>query len=275
MLDILKRILLGPPSPVSPTPQLKVRPKIQFSIVTDPSPYLEQTIHSLSQTGFFRNQNDLPIRLVAGSPEEHLSKYNGDPRFAVDEMSVEEAHEIHWLPSNGGLRCHKGHRRAMHPMRFRPGTTHLCIFESDLNFSEGWRGRLDQLIVELTSLYSDRFILSLYTPGDSSGIAEKSGKRWFRRGAGFYGAQAIVFPIAMSAAYIHETSARPIDQENPPGGMMDRTYAIPYDFQLEKVFMDQFKVPILASAPCLVQHIGSVSRIESPPHTSLSWRKKL
>lgn len=275
MLDILKRVLFGPPA-VKPTLTVRAHHhKIQFSILTDPSPYLSQTIGSLERTGFFRNPQDLPLRLVSGSPEEHLSAYKNDRRIHVDEMSVEEAKEIHWYPSNGGLRCHKGHRRAMHPMRSRPGATHLCIFESDLKFSEGWRERLDLLISELTSVYSDRFVLSLYTPGDSSAIAERAGKRWFPRGPGFYGAQAILFPIAMSSTYMQETAVRPIDQERPPGGFMDRTYDIPYDFKLEKVFMDRFKVPILSSAPCLVQHIGAISRIESPPHTSLSWRERI
>lgn len=274
MLESLKKFFFAEDKP-APSASQSYRPKIQFSILTDPSPYLDETIASLQRTGFFNRADNLPIRLVAGSPESHLSKYKNDSRFVVDEMSQEEAREIHWHPSNGGLRCHKGHRRAMHPMRFRPGTTHLCIFECDLNFSEGWRERLDLVIREASSIYSDRFILSLYTPGDSSSVVEKSGKRLFVRGPGFYGAQAILFPIAMCSAYIHETSSRPIDQEGPPGSFMDRTYSIPYDFQLEKVFMGRFKVPILATAPCLVQHIGAVSRIESPPHTSLSWRKKL
>ncbi len=261
-------------SPRDPVAARQYR-KIQFSILTDPSPYLEKTISSLKETGFFSDPVNLPLRLVAGSPKAHLDAYKGREGIIVDEMSEQEAKEIHWHPSNGGLRCHKGHRRAMHPMRFRPGTTHVCIFECDLRFSRGWRERLDQVLDELTVQFMDRFILSLYTPGDSSSVEEKSGKRWFRRGPGFYGAQAMLFPVTMCAAYIQESSARPIDQENPPGGFMDRTYAIPYDFMLEKVFMDSFKVPILATAPCLVQHIGAVSRIESPPHTSLSWREKV
>lgn len=252
-----------------------ISPSIQFSILTDPSSYLDATVASLEKTEFFKEQSDLPIRLVAGHPEPHLDKYKNDRRFIVDEMSEAETLDICWSESNGGVRCHKGHRRAMHPMRFRPGTTHLCIFECDVEFSVGWRQYLNGILRDLILAYQDRFVLSLYTPGNASGEAEKRGKKWFNRDIGFYGAQGLLFPTAMCAAFIQETDSRPVDQALTPEQSMDRTYGIPYDLLLQRIFIERFKVPIVSVAPCLIQHIGYQSRIGSPWHVSESWRPKI
>lgn len=254
-------------------------PRVSYTIVTYPRPaaYLDKTIKSLESTGFFKASERLPLWLVGGSPDSsHLKPYLSDKRFLVDPMTDQEAKDSHWHIAGGGYRAIIGHRRALHPLKVNPGAQYILVMEDDIQFAKGWIPRFEKTLKEVIKKFSDRFLLSLYSPGDGAQLdpvllAYKSGKLWVDRvSEKFYGVQGILYPTIIRDAYIYETSARPIDQERGPGKSMDRAYGHPHDLLLPMT-MGQLRIPIVATAPSLVQHIGLESGAQSPEHTSKSF----
>jgi hypothetical protein len=255
--------------------------KISYTIVTAPRKenYLDRTISSLEETGFFKEARNLPLRLVAGSPEPHLDRFKRDRvRFLVDEMTESEAREWHWHGSGLGLRASKGHRRAMHPFRAKLGSQFTCIFEEDLKFCDGWMKRLDKCLEACIQKYKDRFLLSLYTPEETGPMdAYQNGRLLYERTYRFYGIQGVLWPNVVREAFMYETSVRPIDQDRGPGKTMDRTYQKPHD-EMIGLTLESMRVPILATAPCLVQHVGTVSNAgtsETFIHRSKSFLERV
>jgi hypothetical protein len=251
--------------------------RVSYSVVTAPrkEDYLDRTIRSLEETGFFNDPRNLPLRLVAGSPEPHLERFKSDRRrFIVDEMSENEAKEWHWHGSGLGLRASKGHRRAMHPFRARFGSDFVCIFEEDLQFAKGWMGHLEKGLESCVRKYGDRFLLSLYTPEETGPMeAHRNGRDVYERTYRFYGIQGVLWPNIVREAFMYHTAVRPIDQERGPGKTMDRAYEKPHD-EMIGLTLEALKVPILATAPCLVQHMGTISNAgtsDSHIHRSKSF----
>lgn len=249
---------------------------ISYSIVTYPrnERYLDQTIKSLSDTGFFGHPEHLPLRLVGGSPDSsHLKQYLSDRRFLVDPMSEEEAREFHWHGSSGGLRAIKGHRRCLHPFRVLPGTSFLMVMEDDIRFAKDWIPRFKNTLTEIIQRFSDKFLLSLYTQGFSNKESQldalRSGRSWiYSLHDCFYGVQAVLYPFVVRDVFMYETSVRPDDvKASQPEKAMSRPYGRPHDISLAAT-MKSLNIPILAAAPCLVQHIGHSSGANSPPHQS-------
>lgn len=255
--------------------------KISFTILTCPrkEPYLEKTIRSLTDTGFFDARENLPLRLVAGSPDpSHLKPYLSDKRFIIDPMGQEEAKEIHWQQSGNALRCAKGHRRCFHPFRSNPGSSFLLVMEDDIRFASGWIPYLHRVLTEITKAFGDKFLLSLNTPGGSADVlgAYKSGRRWTERPYdSFYGTPAILYPLVIRDMFTYETQVRPDDLRNfGPGNEMSRPYGLPIDLMLSKVMKENL-IPILTTAPCLVQHIGRISGTDGPWAESKSFLEKV
>lgn len=252
--------------------------QISYSIVTYPRPagYLDQTIKSLDASGFFKVKDRLPLRLVSGSPDSsHLDPYLSDKRFLVDHMTPDEAIELHWFQSGGGLRAIKAHRRALHPLRVNPGAQFVLVMEDDIKFAKGWVPRLEKTLKKVIKKYSDRFLLTLYSAGDGNAVdgvltAYRAGRFWVERPSGFYGVQAVLYPTIVRDAYMVETAVRPVDQEREPGQMMDRSFGHPHDLLLPRI-VKQLGIPVLATAPSLVQHIGIESGADSPQHHSNSF----
>jgi hypothetical protein len=162
----------------------------------------------------------------------------------------------------------------MHPFKVKLGSQFTCIFEEDLKFCNGWMKRLEKCLEACVEKYQDRFLLSLYTPEETGPMeAYRNGRSVYERTYRFYGVQGVLWPNVVREAFMYETSVRPIDQERGPGKTMDRAYHKPHD-EMIGLTLESMKVPILATAPCLVQHIGTVSNAgtnDSHIHTSKSF----
>lgn len=257
--------------------------RISYTILTTPrkEQYLENTVQSLYKTGFFNRPENLPLQIVSGAPDSsHLRPFLSDPSFVVDQMSEEEAREFHWHGSGVPLRVVKGHRRCLHPLRAIPGASFVMVMEDDIRFAQGWIQRLERTLEEITARFSDRFLLSLYAPGSSEPEnaleAYRKGHKWIQRSYdSFYGTQAILYPVVVRDTFMYETAVRPDDiKPSLPGKEMDRPYGLPYDLMLPAV-MKALGIPILSTVPCLVQHVGRSTSINSPWHESASFLEKV
>jgi len=240
-------------------------PKITYSIITVPrkEPYLPNLIQSLRGTGFFDNPNNLPLRLVAGSPDcSYLLDFLDPGLFIVDPMSFEEAKRLSWNVAGLALRATFGHRRCLHPSRVNPGSSYVMVMEDDIQFAKGWIPRFEKILEAAIKEHSDRFALSLYTPGSPSPLeAYRSGKNWINRvHEQFYGVQAVLFPLTVRDEFMRLSTEKP-------------TF-LPHDLSIGKV-LKELGVPILSTAPCLVQHMGKVSSAECAWHDSKSFLEEI
>jgi|SRR5579871_2883667 len=241
------------------------KPKITYSVITVPrkEPYLLNLVENLKTTGFFADSKNLPLRLVAGSPDcSYLLSYSDPEMFLVDPMGYEEAKKTSWGIAGLALRATMGHRRCLDQNRVNPGSSYILVMEDDIKFADGWIVRFSEILEEAISVYSNRFILSLYTPGSPTPLdAYRSGKKWILRShSEFYGVQAVLFPLAVRDEFMKESTERP-------------TF-LPHDLSLGKV-LGKLGIPILSTAPCLVQHVGRVSSAECAWHDSKSFLEHL
>lgn len=227
--------------------------KISYSILTSPrkEPYLEQTIKSLEHTGFFEQTENLPLRLVTTIPNsDYVGEYKKDARFCVEDISRRELTERSWLAAGDALRETWGHYRCLHPDRANLDAGGLVVFEDDLQFAKNWTKRLEELVDELGTLYGRRWLLTLYSPNTKEPLeAYQAGRKWVSRPYnGFFGPQAIYYPLGVRDEYMAYLTGHPIDK--------------PHDLALAEV-MKALRIPMFTSAPCLVQHVevpsGSVT----------------
>lgn len=235
---------------------------ISYTILTTPrkEPYLERTISSLQKSGFFNERECLPLNLVAGSPEpEHLDRYRRDKRFIVHDMTKDEADNLLFHVAGIALRATWGHRRCLHSWRTNEGAEAVCIMEDDVSVTSNFAKKVYETAIEVRKRFGIKWVLSLYTPHSRSPMeAMRAGKKWVFVGSdGYYGAQGIVYPNRVRDEYI--------------AYLADHTINLPHDLAMPEV-MKKLGIPILASAPCLVQHMGSITQgVSGPYHRSESF----
>lgn len=219
--------------------------KISYSILTTPrkEPYLERTIKSLEQTGFFQNPENLPLRLVTTIPDSgYVEAYRKDSRFCIEDISRRELSERIWLSAGDALRETWGHYRCLHPDRANPDTSGILVLEDDIQFARNWMECLQAVIEELASLNGRRWLLTLYSPNTKEPLeAYQAGRKWASRPyTGFFGPQAIYYPLGVRDEYMAYLTGHPIEK--------------PHDLTLAEV-MKALRIPMFTTAPCLVQHM--------------------
>lgn len=234
--------------------------KISYSILTTPrkEPYLRRTLAALDKGGFFSKNG--PLHLVAGSPDpEHLNPYRNDNRFVVHDMPKDEADGLLFQHAGVALRATWGHHRALHPWRVNDGSEAHLVMEDDISFTANWTEKLQEIADGILKAFGKRWVLCLYTPQSKEPLdAFNSGKKWImRKYEGFYGAQAILYTNRARDEYL--------------AYLVDHTIHMPHDLAMPEA-MKKIGIPILATAPCLVQHMGSVTQgVSASFHSSESF----
>lgn len=223
--------------------------KIQYSMLTVPRSdgRLKYTLESLDESGFFGYVENLPLRLVAGSPDKtHLERFRPYPEyFFVDQMSDGEASQ--WNPEiSPAWKATIGYSRCLRKDAVSKDASGILIMEDDLKFAKGWLERLDVILKDIVARFQNKWVLSLYSPASPEPlVAFRSGMFWTRRPyESFYGALALLYPIGIPDACLEYIATNPM--------------YLPYDLAFA-VAMRELNIPILSSAPCLVQHTGTVS----------------
>lgn len=219
--------------------------KISYTILTKPrkDPYLEKMLSVMESTGFFINPENLPVRLVSGDLDgSYLKAYRTDDRFTVVDLERDEAKRLMWSAAGEALRETLGHHRCLHPRRANQGSDAVLVMEDDLIFGSGWVAGLAETVEEIVKVHDRRWLLSLYSPGSKEPlVAYEAGKRLISRPyAGFYGPQALLYPVGIRDSYMAYLKARQIPK--------------PHDLALAEV-MQALEVPMFSTAPCLVQHV--------------------
>lgn len=175
-------------------------------------------------------------------------------------MPKEEADGLLFEHAGVPLRATWGHHRALHPWRTNDGAEGHLVMEDDITFTTKWIAKLQETVENIGKFYSKRWVLTLYTPQSKEPIdAFNAGRKWIiRRYDGYYGAQAILYPARARDEYLSY--------------LVDHTIQMPHDLALPEA-MKKLGIPILATAPCLVQHMGNVTNgVSGAFHRSESFR---
>jgi GR25 family glycosyltransferase involved in LPS biosynthesis len=216
-------------------------------------PFLGETLESLRRTRFFERKDRLPLRMIAGAPG--TQHFQDCPRFegAISFHGLEEA-EAKFM-GYGTLgprrRCAFGHYRAMHQLSLLDTAWDAAlIFEDDLAFADGWLEYLDSVLEEVRHVYGDRWIVTLYRVKhpDQTPVSKavRAGRQWLLipRKEEFWGTQAIAY----------SRKVLPRIQQNLWDHAI-RRFDYPVDIAIGYA-ADSEGIPILATAPSLVQHMG-------------------
>lgn len=231
--------------------------RIKMCIVTVPraNGYIHQTIRSLRETGFLDNGGNLPLRISVACPDAtHVVEYVGKPNILVSAMAPGE---INHDALNIRQKCSWGHVRAMRLMLSCADEWDVAlIVEDDVAFARGWEKYLRRLLDEVRRRHGERWMVTLfrytwgvaeaYAMGESLTDVNKDGRD-------FNGAPAMIYPRAVLAELCQHMYATCVETFQNLSDIVTGEFAF------------NRRIPILATVPCLVQHMGAITTGQSPP----------
>lgn len=228
--------------------------RLEIAIATVPRgvSYIHRTIRDLCECGVLNAPGRGQLRLVVGSRDSsHLNRYEQDTRFRIEYLSDAEADLCDRLEVRE-QRIALNMARALSSCK---DTDYLLVLEDDIRFSSGWLPRMQQTLDEVEDAYGRSWVLTLYYPSIEPKRRYGIGEKWYVADSiRFFGTLAVAYPpeLAQSfAGFLHE---RCISR-----------YSLAPDLLLG-VFVREQKLPFLATAPCLVQHVGRVSTFVGEGH---------
>ena len=214
--------------------------------------YLEETLVSLLSEYTINNAE--PICLVAGSPETvYLDQYRHLPGISIIDMGP---NTWSWIKNN--ITLHRAtwnyYRCLTYPIA---GTRGTLVLEDDIRFARGWCGRLNVTLTALEKMHGSDFVLALYAPWFSVLKGVEDGSLYVEYPHNrFFGTQGIYYPSKIRLGFSKFLKRHGVTaNENH------------YDILLQQ-YLFQSDIPIFATAPCLIQHIGKTSAIQTPWHES-------
>jgi glycosyltransferase involved in cell wall biosynthesis len=224
-----------------------------YGVVTcrRPGDYVHMLVASLKASGFFSSAFHLPLLLaIGGMDASHVEAYRTRPdAFEVDSLSTDEASTYPpFERMTPATRRTLGHWRCIRKLLTRRDFDFAAVFEDDVVLARGWGARLTTTLRDIVSTRGQRWVLALYLPHAEVSAWYAEGALWFEtEKARFFGGQAVVYPKGILEEYAERLKGTIISGSNVPSDMILK------EFCIEK------NIPILASAPCMAQHIGEIS----------------
>ena len=214
--------------------------------------YLETTLNSLSNEYPFISKQ--PISLIVGSPvTTHIERYQSSVGIDIIEMGP---NTWSWIKNNPVF--HRAtwnyYRCLTHPVA---GTRGTLVVEDDIRFARGWRNRLNTTLAALEDSHGSNFVLALYAGIFSARKARHRNHLFVEYPyEDFFGTQGIYYPEKIRRGFAKHLKVH--------GVVANETH---YDFILRQ-YLIQSHIPLFATSPCLIQHIGRTSAIKTVWHES-------
>lgn len=202
--------------------------------------YLEATLRSLFST--------LPVgvehtvSLVAGSPETgYLASYKSQPEITVVGMGSNTWSWIKGRPLT--QRASWNYYRCL--THNAAGKRDILILEDDVRFARGWWSRLSAILADLLELHGSNFVLTIYSPWDLV-LQQHWGERFYAEYplGKFYGTQGVYYTAVTRQGFAEYLKLHGL-VANEKG----------YDYLLRDYLSDA-GIPLFASTPSLIQHMG-------------------
>lgn len=199
--------------------------------------YLDATMSSLLvEYPLCRNH---PVALVIGSPQtEHLASYIPLAGITILEMGP---HTWSWIKDTDVRnRATWNYYRCL--TQCNVGLRGSLILEDDIKFARGWRQRLDMTLAALEARFGAEFVLTVY---DGYGWHPKESFLYASYPLQpFAGTQGVYYP-----ARVREGYAKYLKRH---GVISNKNH---YDYLLRD-YLTQEEIPLFATVPSLVQHLG-------------------
>lgn len=222
--------------------------------------YLHATVEGLLREGVIGDPRFLPVHLMLGnSDDSHVHRYYAEPdRYRVCAMPSEDfsglERRMDKQPDLGELR---GLRflalncwRSLMAIAEYPDSDAVLVLQDDTKFSSGFSDRLDRTLADITSAHGDNYVLNLCAYYSAAPIgAFHAGKLWcvfdeYKKAGALSGDTAVLYPRRVALLFAEYLRKNAVLEW---GGATDA---------LLGKFCDEFGIPLLASAPSLIQHVG-------------------
>lgn len=217
--------------------------------------YLDATLSSLAIE--YPRSSQQPVCLVVGSPvTTHLDCYQSQPGVSIIEMGPTT-----WAWIKDRYTHHRAtwnyYRCLTQPVAGARGT---LVLEDDVRFARGWCARLDATLVALEERYDSNFVLAVYAAWFSALKIRRPGQLYVEYPWGmFCGTQGIYYPADVRQGFAKYLKVHGVVANEDHYDKILRRYLI------------QSGTPLFATTPCLIQHMGKTSAIETPWHESADF----
>ncbi|BDI30817.1 hypothetical protein CCAX7_28680 [Capsulimonas corticalis] len=205
--------------------------------------YLDATLRSLSRE--YPISRERSVSLVVGSPVTlHLDHLRPMPGITVVEMGPTV---WSWIKNNAVRhRATWNYYRCLNePIGGKRGT---LLLEDDIRFAHGWQARLLDTLSVLEDRYGDNFAVSLYCPQSFALAGCAHGELFVSYPYDkFYGTQAMYYTAKMRHGFRTYLRKHGLARNDAP-----------YDILL-RYYLTQEGLPLFATSPSLVQHMGKQS----------------
>jgi len=214
--------------------------------------YLGETLDSLSADDPIGVDN--PVCLVAGSPiTTHLDRYRFRPGMSVIEMGPST---WSWIKNSHILKrsAWNCYRCLTQPVA---GTCGTLALEDDIRFARGWRARFSATLAELERRYGTDFVLAIYSPWLLATEEHDHGKLFVEYSPErYFGMQGIYYTSKTRQGFAKYLKLHGLVALDKLHDLLLGDYLI------------QAGLPLFATSPSLVQHIGKKSSLDNPWHDS-------
>jgi hypothetical protein len=189
--------------------------------------------------------------MVGSLDASYLDRYRDDPALRIVLPSPGQFQV--WVDRPVGHRASWNLWRALQDARGHP---RILLCEDDIIFARGWRPFLSRMIAEIERVEADYF-LSLYSPWPL--VEAPEGGRVRNAPDGYYGTQAVLYAGRTIAEFADYLERNGLDE-----------CSLPYDLNLAR-YADEAGIPIYATCPSIVQHIGRITTGLGPFHQAVTF----
>lgn len=236
---------------------------LRFVTISRPGHYIHETLASLGISSH--------VTLVVGSTDiEYLDRYREHSQIAIDVPTEDESAAWELRPVH--------HRASWNFWRALQGTherSRLLLCEDDILFARGWQSYLRKVIERIEQSETD-YILTLYSPGP---LPPSSEGRYVAIDPDlFFGHQGILYAGRVAQEFREYLFRHGVD-----------CWERPQDLNLAH-FAREAGIPMYATSPSLIQHIGrettgqgwfheapsfmpDVRSLVSTEHIDLTWEE--
>jgi hypothetical protein len=222
--------------------------------------YIQRVIQSLKDTGYMDQHVMSPPRIVVGnSDSSHLDELiRSGMDIIVDSMGEEEAADLHLTKLSNQQKCGLGHYRWMKVIATlveKPEFILAC--EDDVVFARGWQRYISSVLEDVWATLGRNAIVSLYRLHQEGITHDRAkerfmeGRKWYPIQEHFWGTQAIVYPVCILndlAEFVLENNVH--------------IFRNPIDMLIGEYAWGR-NIPLVATTPSLVQHIGEATTGQS------------
>jgi hypothetical protein len=234
---------------------------LYFVTVSRPGGYIHETLASVGEAQ--------SARLFAGSTDvEYLHRYLGNSLINVHTPTTEQ-----FAPWANESVHHRASWNFWRALDHGSSQQRLLLCEDDVVFAQGWQAFLSRAIQEIEETDRD-YLLTLYSPGPVSTLPGRLTTAINPNQ--FFGHQGILYGGKSTAKFCTYLFAHGVDH-----------WERPQDLNLAQ-FALEMEIPMYATVPSLIQHIGrkttgqgsfhqapsfvpDVSALISDPRRSLRW----